>query len=130
MSLLLRMVIVMPEELDLNKLNLIGAEITALGDVIDIFIAEDAYNGENEDASEIAKLEVLGALLVLIGDTITLISVLVQNEESDKARKGIESPDTLEEQVQRLETISSWLDLVSDVIALRGSLLAQLQTNK
>jgi len=108
--------------LDPEELSLIGADIAAVGDIIAVVVAEKELNEDKEDPFEIANLAVLGDLLVLIGDTITLKAVLIQNQESDEKQEETESVSPLEE-AQRLGTVSSWLYVISDIISLQGSLL-------
>jgi len=96
-----------------DELSLLGAEISAIGDVIAVVVAEKQGNKEND--SQVAELAVLSDSLILIGDILTLKGVLIQNQESVEKGKDIGK-------AQLLDTISSWLDVVSDIIALQGSL--------
>lgn len=113
----------MLEGLNLNEIILIGTDLTAIGEVISVIVAQKELNEDEEDPIEIANLEVLGNTLILIGDIIILKAVLIQNQENSEAQNNSEEINPIEEEAQRLNTISSWLDVISDIMQLKESLL-------
>lgn len=117
------MVLNMAIYLDGNQIGLIGAELTAIGDSIAVIVAKKEIC--EEDPCEIAKLSVISDFLVLIGDTFILKSILQENQEDN------EEQSCIEKESQRLGTTSAWLDVISDMISLQGSLLElQIANNK
>lgn len=113
----------MLEGLNPNEIILIGTDLTAIGEVVSVIVAQKALNEDEEDPCEIANLSVLGNILILIGDIIILKGVLIQNQENFENQDDAEEINPIEEEAQRLDTLSSWLDVISDVIQLKGSLL-------
>ncbi len=104
----------MQVELNADELSVLGAEMAAIGDVIAVIVAERQIT--EEDSMEVANLAVIANSFTLIGDTLTLKSILIDNQESD------EEPSEMEES-EKLDNIAARLDVVSDIIALQASLL-------
>lgn len=117
------MVLSMPIYLDGNQIGLIGAELTALGDAIAVIIVKKQIC--DGDPCEIAKLSVLSDSLVLIDDTFILKSILIENQQNT------EEQDCIEKESERLGTTSAWLEVIADILSLKGSLLQlQIANNK
>jgi hypothetical protein len=61
-------------------------------------------------------------LFTFIGDTSSRIAVLIQNEESTDTQEPSQTINCQDE-IQKLSITSSWLNVVSDYIALKRYLL-------
>lgn len=111
----------MPVELNADELSVLGAEIAAIGYAIAIIVAERQIT--EEDSMEVANLAVIADSFILIGDTLTLKSILIQNQESEEGHSEMEESE-------RLGGIAARLDVAGDIIALQGSLLERQEINQ
>ncbi|MBI6872183.1 hypothetical protein [Clostridium aciditolerans] len=114
--------------MDLEQLNILGAQLTFLGDGLLVLAAEKEASldqikdkKEKEEQSQLAtNLNTCGNFIVLLGDTI---SALVVQQESEKTFQNEKETDPITLEATRENLIGAWLRVISDVFSYRAAVL-------
>jgi hypothetical protein len=118
--MILEEVMVMPIDFDTDSLNIIGAQITTIGDLIGAQAAQKEASEEENEKKEAEDMAVLSALLVLIGDGISFIAAIIEFQESMK--DDSKEMDPHEEESLKLSLIGAFLNVAGDIYELKASL--------
>ncbi|WML37336.1 hypothetical protein [Clostridium sp. OS1-26] len=115
--------------MDVEELNILGAQLTFLGDGLLLLAAEKEASldkikdkKKKEEQSQLAtNLNICGNFIVLLGDTIALIATQQEAEKTFQNEKKVD-PITLE--ATREELIGAQLNVIGDVFSYRAAVLA------
>lgn len=114
--------------MDSEQLNILGAELTFLGDGLLLLAAEKEASldkikdkKKKEEQSQAATdLNICGNFIVLLGDTISLIATI---EESEKTFENEKETDPITLEATRENLIGAWLMVIADVFSYRAAVL-------
>jgi hypothetical protein len=110
----------MPVDFDTDSLNIIGAQIATIGDLIGAEAAQKETSEDEKEKKEAEELAVLSALLVLIGDGVSFIAAIMEFQESMK--DDSEKMDPKEKEALKLSLIGTFLNVAGDIYELKASL--------
>lgn len=111
----------MPVDFDTDFLNVIGAQIATIGDLIGAVAAQKEAIQDEAEKNDVEKLTFLSALLVLTGDTISFIAAVMEFQESGNGNDANKKMDSDEEEKQKLGIFGALLNVAGDVLELKAS---------